>query len=74
VFILGQYVWQGNGNYTINLFDITHYVPVSGIPFSTNQLGLGRLGQFIRWGTNGLALNDLQGNIYLISGTLVCSH
>jgi hypothetical protein len=71
VFILSKYVWQGNANYTIDVFDMTHYVPVAQIPFSTVQNGLGRLGRFIRWGTNGLALNDRQGNVYLISGSFV---
>jgi len=71
VFILSKYVWQGNADYTVDVFDMTHYVPVAQIPFSTVQSGLGRLGRFIRWGTNGLALNDTQGNVYLISGSFV---
>src|SRR2546422_6738731 len=44
---------------------------VAQIPFSTAQNGLNRLGRFIRWGTNGLALNDPAGNLYLISGSFV---
>jgi hypothetical protein len=71
VFILSKYVWQGNANYTIDVFDMSHYLPVAQIPFSTVQNGLGRLGRFIRWGSNGLALNDTQGNVYLISGSFV---
>ena len=71
VFILSRYVWQGNGDYTINVFDMTHYVPVAQIPFSTVPNGISQIGRFIRWGTNGLALNDTQGNIYLISGPFI---
>jgi len=71
VFILARYVWQGNADYTINVFDMTHYTFIDQIPFSTTPNGIGRIGRFIRWGTNGLALNDTQGNIYLISGTFV---
>lgn len=69
VFILDKYIFQENSNYTIQMFDMTHYVPVSRIPFSTTQNGIGRLGRFIRWGATGLALNDMQGNLYLISTT-----
>jgi len=68
VFILAKYASQEASNYTIDLFDMTHYVPIAKIPFSTTQGGLTHLGRFIRWGTNGLALNDTAGNIYLISG------
>jgi len=71
VFILAQYVWQENANYTIDLFDMNHYLPMVHIPFSTTGSGIGELGRFIRWGTNGLALNDMSGNIYLISGPWV---
>ncbi|MGO9083900.1 MAG: IPT/TIG domain-containing protein [Candidatus Sulfotelmatobacter sp.] len=71
VFILLQYVWQlESPNYTINLFDMTHYRPVAQIPFAT-QTSLLHIGRFIRWGSNGLALNDTQGNIYLISSSFV---
>lgn len=71
VFLLARYVWQESSNYTIDLFDMTHFVLVAQIPFSTAQNGLNRLGRFIRWGTNGLALNDPAGNLYLISGSFV---
>jgi hypothetical protein len=70
-FILDQYIWQGYANYTISVFDMAHYVTIRRIPFSTVQGGIGRLGRFIRWGPNGLAVNDTQGNIYLISGPFV---
>ena len=70
VFILAKYVWQENANYTIDLFDMNHYLPVTHIPFSTTG-GIGQLGRFVRWGTNGLAVNDMSGNIYLISGSFV---
>jgi hypothetical protein len=73
VFILAKYVWQENANYTIDLFDMTRYVPVAHIPFSTVQNGLNQLGRFIRWGSNGLALNDTAGNLYLISGSFVAA-
>lgn len=71
VFMLDQYVWQGNSNYTVSIFDMTHYVPVARIPFSTGQSGINQLGRFIRWGANGLAVNDMQGNLYLIAGPFV---
>jgi hypothetical protein len=74
VFIFSQYAWQESSNYTIDLFDITHYVPVTQIPISTTQGGLNRLGRFIRWGTNGLAFNDTAGNIYLVSGPFVTTN
>ncbi len=70
VFILSQYIFQGNSNYTIDLFDMTHYVPVTRIPFSTPS-GISRLGQFLRWGSTGLAINDTEQNLYLISGLFV---
>jgi hypothetical protein len=44
VFILAHYVWEENSNYTIDLFDKAHYVPVAHIPFSSTQNGLSRLG------------------------------
>jgi hypothetical protein len=73
VFILSQYVWQGNSNYTIDLFDMTHYVRTGQIPFPTSaQLGLNPVGRFLRWGTNGLAVNFKGGgNIYFLSGSFV---
>jgi hypothetical protein len=75
VFILSRYIWQENSNFTIDLFDMTHYTPVGGIPFSTTsppgQDILVQTNRFIRWGTNGLAVNDMQGNLYLISGSFV---
>ena len=71
VFIFTKYAFQENSNYTINLFDMTHFVPVSSIPFSTQNGLIVGSGRFIRWGTNGLALNDTSGNIYLISAPFV---
>jgi hypothetical protein len=75
VFILYKYIWQENSNFTIGLFDMTHYTPVGKIPFSTTsppgQDTFVQTNRFIRWGTNGLAINDMQGNLYLISGSFV---
>jgi trimeric autotransporter adhesin len=71
VFLLSQYVFQENANYTVFAFDIGRYSLISGFPFSTTQNGISQLGSLIRWGTNGLAVNDRQGNVYLISGPLV---
>jgi hypothetical protein len=72
VFVLAQYVWQGNSNFTINLFDMTRYVPVASVPFSTTALpGFNPLRRFIRWGTNGLALNFEGDKIYLLSGPFI---
>lgn len=72
VFVLTQYIWQGNSNYTIDIFDMTHYVRVGWIPFPTTALpGLNPLGRFIRWGSNGLALNFKGDQIYLLSGSFV---
>ena len=48
---------------------MSHF-PVTHIPFSTTG-GTGQLGRFVRWGTNGLVINDMSGNIYLISGSFV---
>jgi hypothetical protein len=74
VFILTQYIWQEISNLTIDLFDMTHYTPVNRIPFSTTsppgQDNSVQVNRFIRWGTNGLAVNA-QGNVYLISGSFV---
>ena len=70
VFILAQYVWQQNTNYTINVFDMTHYVRVAAIPFSTTApLGFSAI-RFLRWGTNGLAVSFKGDKIYLLSGPL----
>ena len=74
VFIPTKYAWQSNSNYTVVVFDMTHFIPVNRIPFSTAQSGLNRIGRFIRWGTNGLALNDKQGNLYLMSAPFVSAH
>lgn len=72
VFILSQYVWQENSNFTIDIFDMTHYVRVGWIPFPTTaQPGVNPLGRFIRWGSNGLAVNFKGDQIYLLSGSFV---
>ena len=73
VFILTQYIWQENSNYTIDLFDMSHYVRAGQVPFSTSsQLGINPVGRFLRWGTNGLAVNFKGGgNIYFLSGPFV---
>jgi hypothetical protein len=75
VFILSKYVWQENSNFTIDFFDLRHYTPVNRIPFSTTSPAgqdiLIQTNRFIRWGTDGLAVNDMQGNLYLISGSFV---
>jgi hypothetical protein len=69
VFILVQYVWQANLNYTIDVFDMTHYVRVASIPFPTTaQLGFNPPNRFIRWGSNGLAVSFKGDKIYLLSG------
>jgi len=71
VFILTQYVWQENSNFTVDIFDMTHYVRVGWVPFPTT-VGLGGpLGRFIRWGSNGLAVNFKGDQIYLLSGSFV---
>jgi trimeric autotransporter adhesin len=75
VFILDQYTWQTESpNYTVDLFDMTHYVPVGQMPFVTQANPILEIGRFIRWGSNGLAVNDTQGNIYLISGSFVSAN
>jgi hypothetical protein len=71
VFILTKYIWQENANYTIGLFDMTHFTPVTQIPFSTSEVGVNPLLRFIRWGANGLAANFKGGNLYLLSGSFV---
>jgi hypothetical protein len=74
-FFLVRYVWQENSNYTIDLFDMTHYTPVDRIPFATTsppgQDTLNQPNRVIRWGTNGLALNDMQSHVFLISAPFV---
>jgi hypothetical protein len=74
VFILDQYTFQEVSNYTIELFDMKHYVPVAQMPFATQANPVLQIGRFIRWGTNGLAVNDTQGNIYLLSGSFVSAN
>lgn len=72
VFILSQYVWQGNSNFTVDIFDMTHYVRVGWVPFlTTAEPGINPLGRFIRWGSNGLAVNFKGDQIYLLSGSFV---
>jgi hypothetical protein len=75
VFILNRYIWQENSNFTVNLFDMTHFTPINRIPFSTTSPPgkniLIQTNRLIRWGANGLALNDMQGNLYLLSGSFI---
>jgi len=72
VFVLTQYIWQENSNYTIDIFDMTHYVRVGWIPFPTTALpGFNPMGRFIRWGSDGLAVNFRGDQIYLLSGSFV---
>jgi hypothetical protein len=72
VFVLTQYIWQENSNYTIDIFDMTHYVRVGWVPFPTTaEPGFNPLGRFIRWGSNGLAMNFKGDQIYLLSGSFV---
>jgi len=74
VFMLAQYIWQQNTNYTIDLFDLSHYVKAGWVPFPTTaQLGLNPPGRFLRWGTDGLAINftGQGGSIVLLSGSFV---
>lgn len=72
VFVLAQYVWQENSNYTVEIFDMTHYVRVGWVPFPTTaQPGINPMGRFIRWGSNGLAVNFKGDQIYLLSGSFV---
>jgi hypothetical protein len=71
VFILSQYLFQGNSNYTIDLFDMTHFTLITQIPFSTSEDGINSLGRFLRWGSNGLAANFQGGNVYILSGSFV---
>jgi hypothetical protein len=69
-YILAQYIWQGYQNFTIDSFDMTHYTPINRIPFSTSETNFNPLGRFIRWGSDGLAVNFKGGNIYLLSGSI----
>lgn len=72
VFVLTQYIWQENSNYTIDIFDMSHYVRVGWIPFPTTALpGFNPLGRFIRWGSDGLALNFKGDQIYLLTGSFI---
>jgi hypothetical protein len=71
VFVLTQYIWQENSNYTIDIFDMTHYVRVGWIPFPTTAGPGVPLGRFIRWGSNGLALNFKGDQIYLLTGSFI---
>ena len=74
VFILAQYIWQENSNFTIDIFDMTHYVRKGWVPFPTTASpGVNPLGRFIRWGSNGLAVNFKGDQIYLLSGSFVNS-
>lgn len=72
VFLLSKYAWQPNNVYNIELFDLAHYVLASQVPFYT-QGNLSNVGRFIRWGSDGLALEDRAGYIYLISGSFVAA-
>ena len=66
-FILAQYIWQEYTNYTIDFFDLTRYVPISQVPFSTTAtLGFNPPGRFIRYGSNGLAVSFKGDKIYLL--------
>jgi hypothetical protein len=72
VFILAQYVWKENSNYAVDIFDMTHYVRAGWVPFPTTAApGLNPPGRFIRWGSNGLAMNFKGDQIYLLSGPFV---
>jgi len=72
VFMLVQYIWQRNSNYTIELFDMTHYVPIGGIPFPTTaQVETSTPLRLLRWGSNGLALNFKGDQIYLLAGSFI---
>ena len=72
VFILAQYRWQENSNYTIDVFDMTHYVRVGAVPFPTTaQPGFNQPGRFLRWGLDGLAVSFKGDKIYLLSGSFI---
>jgi hypothetical protein len=73
-FFISHYGSQEWSIYELNLFDMTHYTPVNRIPFPTTfppGRALNLPNRLIRWGTNGLAENDTQGHLYLISGSFV---
>ncbi len=74
-FLINRYVWQENSNYTFNLFDMTHYTPVNRVPFATTspagQDTLNQATKLIRWGSNGLAVIDMNGHLFLISASFV---
>lgn len=72
VFVLDQYVSQQSSNYNIELFDMTHYVPIGAIPFPTTAIpGFNPLLRFLRWGSNGLAANFKGDQIYLLTGSFI---
>ncbi len=71
VFILAQYIEQQNSIFTIDLFDMTTFTPITKIPFSTSESGFNPVGRFIRWGSNGLAVNFKGGEMYILSGSFV---
>jgi len=72
VFLLAKYLFQENSNYTIDLFDITHFVKTGAIPFTTTaQLGFNPPTSILRWGSDGLALGFQGDSIYLFSGTVI---
>lgn len=74
VFMLVQYIWQENSNYTVDVFDMAHYVRVGAIPFPTTAtIGFNPPVRFIRWGSNGLAVNFRGDQIYLLTGSFVSS-
>jgi len=70
-FFLGQTQSQtGSNNYTIEVFDLTHFTPLDSVTIpnvSGNPLRL------IRWGANGLAFNTTGGQLILISGSFAAS-
>ena len=72
VFIVDQYIWQPYSNYTLNMFDMTHYVRTGWVPFTTSaQLGFNPPRRFIPWGSGGLALTFKGDKIYLLPTSLV---
>jgi hypothetical protein len=72
VFLLAKYLFQENSNYTIDLYDITHFVNTGAIPFTTTaQLGFNPPTSILRWGSDGLALGFQDDSIYLFSGTAI---
>lgn len=68
-FFIGQTQDQfGSTNFTIESFDLTHFVPLNSTIVSNISGAPVRL---IRWGTNGLAFNTDQGQIVLLGGSFV---